>query len=237
VEGRSKKRIPLHLFCVRHLYNGWDKRVAQQVEFHIFDAEYVRKLRECDPATESHFSAYFERFILAKLRARKISMEMAEDVCQETLLRVLKSLRHGPGVSHPERFGAFVNAVSNNVLHELIHKESRHPLVDEDTPEPVDQAAAADAKLITEERKQMVAAVLEELTPKERDVLRLVFFEEADRHKISEVFEVDLDYLRVLLHRAKSKFQTAYIRRERMSQRTLALFFLCSALVLRITME
>ncbi|MGA3235508.1 MAG: sigma-70 family RNA polymerase sigma factor [Bryobacteraceae bacterium] len=207
------------------------------VEFHLFDAEYVRKLADGDAATESHFSAYFERFILTKLRARKVSVEMAEDVCQETLLRVLKSLRQGSGVSQPERFGAFVNAVSNNVFLELTHKQSRHVLVDEDTPEPVDKAAGAETKLITEERKQMVAAVLEELSPKEREILRLVFFEEADRRQISEQFQVDPDYLRVLLHRAKSKFQLAYSRRQRAFQRTVALFFLCNAMVLKITME
>jgi RNA polymerase sigma factor (sigma-70 family) len=207
------------------------------VEFHLFDAEYVRKLAEGDPATESHFSAYFAKFILTKMRARKVSVEMAEDVCQETLLRVLKSLRQGSGVSQPERFGAFVNAVSNNVLLELTHKQSRHALIDEDTPEPVDKGAGAESKLITEERKQLVAAVLDELLPKEREILRLVFFEEADRHKISEQFQVDPDYLRVLLHRAKSKFQVAYMRRERKFRPAVALFFLCNALVLKITTE
>jgi len=207
------------------------------VEFHLFDAEYVRKLADGDPATESHFSAYFEKFILTKMRTRKVSLEMAEDVCQETLLRVLKSLRQGSGVSQPERFGAFVNAVSNNVFLELTHKQSRHTLVDEDTPEPVDKAAGAETKLITEERKRMVAAVLEELLPKEREILRLVFFEEADRRQISEQFEVDPDYLRVLLHRAKSKFQLAYTRRQRTFQRTVTLFFLCNAMVLKITIQ
>src|SRR5580658_3605405 len=122
------------------------------VEFHLFDAEYVQKLADGDTATESHFSAYFERFILAKMRARKVSVEMAEDVCQETLLRVLKSLRQGSGVAQPERFGAFVNAVSNNVLLEFAHKESRHQPVEEDTPEPVDGGVHIDMALVTEER-------------------------------------------------------------------------------------
>jgi len=207
------------------------------VEFHLFDAEYVRKLADGDPATESHFSAYFEKFILTKMRARRVPVDMAEDVCQETMLRVLKSLRQGSGVSQPERFGAFVNAVSNNVFLELTHKQSRHTLVDEDTPEPVDKTAGAESKLITEERKQMVAAVLEELLPKEREILRLVFFEEVNRHQISERFQVDPDYLRVLLHRAKSKFQLAYTRRQRAFQRAGVLFILCNVIVLKITMK
>jgi RNA polymerase sigma-70 factor (ECF subfamily) len=188
------------------------------VEFHLFDSEYVRKLADGDPSTESHFSAYFGRFILTKLRARKVSREMAEDIRQETLLRVLKSLRQGSGVSQPERFGAFVNAVSNNVLLEFLHKDSRHPPVEGDTPEMPDSAVNIDVTLVTEERKRMVAEILDELPPKDRKILRMVFFEEADRQSIAEIFEVEPDYLRVLLHRAKSKFMAAYVRRDGMQR-------------------
>jgi RNA polymerase sigma factor (sigma-70 family) len=208
------------------------------VEFHLFDAEYVRKLAEGDQVTESHFSTYFGKFILTKLRARRVSVEMAEDICQETLLRVLKSLRQGSGVSHPERFGAFVNAISNNVLMEFMHKQSRHPLVDENSPEPVDKTVSIDVTIITEERKRLVAEVLAELPPKDRDILRMVFFEEADRHLVAETFKVDPDYLRVLLHRAKSKFHMAYNRRDRGPQRSVALLlFLLHVIVLKLTME
>ena len=97
------------------------------MEFHTFDASYVERLKEGDPATETHFSGYFRNFLSLKLRARRLAISMAEDVQQETMLRVLKALRHGSGVSHPERFGAFVNSVCNNVLLEFLHKESRQP--------------------------------------------------------------------------------------------------------------
>lgn len=207
------------------------------VEFHLFDAEYVGKLAEGDPATESHFSAYFGKFIMTKLRARKLSTEMAEDIRQETLLRVLKALRQGTGVSQPERFGAYVNAVSNNVMLEFMHKQSRHPLMDDDAPEPVDKTVSIDVTLVTEERKRLVAAVLAELPSKDREILRMVFFEEADRRLIAETFKVAPDYLRVLLHRAKSKFQAAYARRDRNLSRAVALFFLCNAIVLKLTIK
>ncbi len=207
------------------------------MEFHSFDSEYVRKLADGDPSTESHFSAYFGKFILTKLRARKVSMEMAEDIRQETLLRVLKSLRQGSGVSQPERFGAFVNAVSNNVMLEFLHKDARHPPVDEDTPELVDSAVTIDVTLVTEERKRMVAEVLAGLPHKDREILRMVFFEEADRQSIAETFHVEPDYLRVLLHRAKSKFHMAYSRRGRELQGVVALFIFCNAVVLKVTIR
>jgi RNA polymerase sigma-70 factor (ECF subfamily) len=183
------------------------------VEFHVFDADYVQRLAAGDPAAESHFGAYFEKFIFLKLRSRRVSPEMIEDVRQETLMRVLKALRQGSGVTHPERFGSFVNSVSNNVLMEMNHKQAKHPLMDEDTPEPMDDRVDLDATVITAERKRMVAGVLDEMPTKDREILRLVFFEDADRADICKRLKVDADYLRVLLHRAKAKFETAYMRK------------------------
>ncbi len=183
------------------------------MEFHVFDADYVKRLAAGDPATESHFGAYFEKFIFLKLRSRRVSPEMIEDVRQETLMRVLKTLRQGSGVTHPERFGSFVNSVSNNVLLEMNHKQSKHPLMEEGAPEPLDDRVDLDAAVITEERKRIVASVLDELSSKDREILRLVFFEDADRVDICKQLKVEADYLRVLLHRAKGKFESAYLRK------------------------
>jgi RNA polymerase sigma-70 factor, ECF subfamily len=183
--------------------------------FHSFDAEYLQRLAMRDSVTESHFCRYFEKLILNKLRARGVPREMAEDVSQETLLRVLKVVRRGAAITQPERFGAFVNTVSHNVLLEFGRQQGRHPMLDEHAKEQADQGPGADAALITEERQRMVAGVLDELPSKDREILRLVFFQEADRESIARKFNVELSYLRVLLHRAKTRFQAAYTRRDR----------------------
>ena len=185
------------------------------MEFHTFDAAYVRRLADGDPATEAHFSGYFRKFITLKLGARRLSVSLAEDIQQETMLRVLKALRQGSGVSQPERFGAFVNAVCNNVALEFLHKESRQPVGLENSPEPVDDRVDMDASLVTDERKQAVAAVMNGLASKDREILRLVFFEDADREEICRKLGVRAEYLRVLLHRAKEKFAQSYQQKRR----------------------
>jgi RNA polymerase sigma-70 factor, ECF subfamily len=208
------------------------------VEFHLFDADYVRLLAEGDPATESHFGTYFQKFIFLKLRSRRVTPEMIEDVQQETMLRVLKALRKGTGVTHPERFGSFVNSVSNNVLLEFHHKNSKHSSMEDDAPEPFDDRVDLDAAIITKERKRAVAAVLDELSPKDREILRLVFFEDLDRTAICKRLNVEPDYLRVLLHRAKAKFETAYVRKHstaRHAANLIFVVFLSNAFVSRLT--
>jgi RNA polymerase sigma factor (sigma-70 family) len=204
------------------------------LEFEQFDAEYVRKLTAGDPATEAHFSAYFEKFLSMKLRSRRIPPSMAEDVRQETLLRVLKTLRQGSGVSQPERFGGFVNSVCNNVLLEFSHRQARDGVPGEDPPDVADTRMDVNASLISDERKRLVGEILDELVPKDREILRLVFFEDADRKRISEEMKVEPDYLRVLLHRAKAKFHAAYVRKHgRLT--TPLLLFLCNAAGMKVT--
>src|SRR5437879_13545424 len=88
-------------------------------QFHSFDEDYLRRLASGDAVVEHHFSSYFGDLLLLKLRVRVRSPQLVEDIRQETLMRVLQIVRR-KGVDHPERFGAFVSAVCNNVMLELI---------------------------------------------------------------------------------------------------------------------
>lgn len=182
------------------------------MNFQSFNGEYVRRLTEGDPQVSEHFTSYFGELLSLKLRVRVRSPQLAEDIKQETLLRVLQTLRNKGGIEHPERFGAFVNAVSNNVMLELLRGERRHDQLDEGA-DPPDRSVDLDAPLVTGERKRHVAEVLAELPEKDRTLLRMVFLEEKDRADICREFKVDGEYLRVLLHRAKWRFRNLYSKR------------------------
>jgi len=51
------------------------------------------------------------------------------------------------------------------------------------------------------------------LPPRDSSLLYAVFIEERDRDEVCREFGVDRDYLRVLLHRAKQEFKTAFVKR------------------------
>jgi len=172
-----------------------------------FDSEYVNLLTNGDPAVEQHFSAYFGALLNIKLRRRFRSRDDIEDIRQDTLLRVLQTLRQKGGIDHPERLGAFVNAVCNNVMLEKFRDKARHPDADPDLPEPADRAVDLHGDLVAEERKRHVRMVLDELPEQDRRLLRLVFFEEAHRDEVCRSMNVDRDYLRVLLYRARTRFK------------------------------
>lgn len=177
------------------------------LEIQEFDAQYVNRLSEGDPATERHFTAYFGEFLRIKLRRRNWPTPDAEDICQKTFLRVWQTLREKGGLKQPESLGAFVNSVCNNIVHESYRDRIRNPSVDPADHEPVDRTIDMDGALIAQERKRLVQAVLDELPDADRKILRMIFWEEAPRDVICKEMNVDRDYLRVLLHRALARFK------------------------------
>lgn len=181
---------------------------ACAMEKQDFDAQYVIRLTEGDASVERHFTVYFGEFLRIKLHRRGWSAHEIEDIRQETFLRVLQVLRQKQGLEHPERLGAFVNSVCNNIILEFYKARARHQGFDLAENEPIDHTIDLDGSLLAEENKQMVRTVLGELPEADRKLLKMVFFEEADRDEICRTMNVDRGYLRVLLHRALTRFKT-----------------------------
>lgn len=178
------------------------------MERQTFDAAYVQRLKDGDPETQADFTRYFGDLLLFKLRARLRSPQLIEDVRQETFLRVFVTLRRG-GLQSPERLGAFVLSVCNNVMFEALRSEGRAAQMLENAPDPADDRIDVEADLVTAERKATVRAVLSTMPAKDRDLLRSVFLEEKDKDEVCREHRVDRQYLRVLLHRARNRFRTA----------------------------
>ena len=66
--------------------------------------------------------------------------------------------------------------------------------------------------MVTEERRQQVRRVLDELPSNDRELLRMVFYEGIDRADICRKLHVEPEYLRVLVHRAKSRFRECLLK-------------------------
>jgi RNA polymerase sigma-70 factor, ECF subfamily len=183
------------------------------LQFQAFDAPYVERLRSGDFRTQEHFVAYFSELIQLKLRARLRSPQAIEDVRQETFVRVFAALRSPGGVRQPERLGAFVNSICNNVLLEHYRSSSRSDSLDDEPqnelPDPVMDVLGAVAAKQMEEK---VREILDEMPERDRRILREVFLEERDKDEVCRDFGVDRDYLRVLLHRAKQSFKSLYLK-------------------------
>jgi RNA polymerase sigma-70 factor (ECF subfamily) len=151
--------------------------------------------------------------IQLKLRARLRTPQAIEDVRQETFARVFAALRTPDGIRQPERLGAFVNSICNNVLLEHYRASSRDSSIEDepeqDFPDPVIDVLGAVAARQMEEK---VRQILAEMPDRDRRLIRAVFLEERDKDEVCREFGVDRDYLRVLLHRAKQSFKSLYLK-------------------------
>jgi len=180
------------------------------VDFFAFDNAYVERLRNGDPFTEHHFVAYFEELLRIKLRARTLTADKVEDLRQETFIRVIAALHREGGVRQPERFGAFVNSICNNVLMEYYRSTGKNQQMDETHHEIADRVLDLEGMLVSKQTSARVRQILTEMSAKDRELLQAIFFDEKDKDVICRNFRVDRDYLRVLLHRAKDKFRALY---------------------------
>ena len=183
---------------------------AHCLDFHQFNETYLDALRAQDVTTEAHFVSYFSRILQNKLRRRLACPEHIKDVQQETLLRAWAAIRSQGGIRQPERFGAFVSSVCNNILRESYRSRSRTRALDDLQIDPTDQSMSPDDVLLAAETKKQVQQVLRQLTAKDRALLQAVFFEHRDKDEVCRELGVSRDYLRVLLHRAKQQFIGVY---------------------------
>lgn len=178
----------------------------------VFDAGYLDRLRAGDAATEQHFCEYFSELILLKLRTRGLVSQF-DDISQETFVRVLRTLRLPDGLRDPGALGAFVWSVCNNVILEHGRSQRSQPLVASDEPLDVldPGARSPEAQLALEEERLAVRAVIDGMTPRDRDVLAALLLDEEERDRLCAELGVTKDYLRVLLHRAKRTLRTRYL--------------------------
>ena len=195
-------------------YTSWHFTICEgrSLQLQSFDESYVERLQAGDFRTQEHFVAYFSELIQLKLRSRLNSPQAIEDVRQETFTRVFTALRDGK-IRQPDRLGAFVNSMCNNVLLEHYRANSRDDSLDDDEERDypatnVDIVGAIANKQMAEKIRE----ILDDMPERDRRLLREIFLEERDKDAVCRDFGVDRDYLRVLLHRAKQSFKSLYLK-------------------------
>jgi RNA polymerase sigma-70 factor, ECF subfamily len=185
------------------------------VQFHAFDKHYLEQLSSGDFRTQEHFVSYFSELIRLKLSKRLHSRSEVDDARQETFARVFAALRKPDGIREPERLGAFVNSVCNNVLLECYRSASHEATSDDEEAEAniPDPAISVVDVIANRQTQKNVREILDQLQEKDRRLIKEVFFEERDKDEVCRDFGVDREYLRVLLHRAKKSFKSMYLKR------------------------
>jgi RNA polymerase sigma-70 factor (ECF subfamily) len=169
------------------------------MELGRFDREYVRRLTMSDQATEADFVSHFVPRLRLWFHASGIGSPIADDLIQETMLQVISTIRHG-AVIKPGYMDAYVFGVCRSLSQQTLKSHG---------PENSDGALTLPEPNLNDDstRRQREVSdtmrhVLDNMPPREREILAAVFIAERDKDAICRDFGVTRDYLRVLLHRA-----------------------------------
>ncbi|MGB7866424.1 MAG: sigma-70 family RNA polymerase sigma factor [Candidatus Sulfotelmatobacter sp.] len=185
------------------------------MQIHAVDRHYLEQLSSGDFRIQEHFVSYFSELIRLKLSKRLHSRSEVEDARQETFARVFAALRKPDGIREPERLGAFVNSVCNNVLLEYYRSAAQEATSDDEEAEAniPDPAVSVVDIIANRQTQRNVREILDQLQEKDRRLIKEVFLEERDKDEVCRDLGVDREYLRVLLHRAKKSFKSIYLKR------------------------
>jgi RNA polymerase sigma-70 factor (ECF subfamily) len=177
----------------------------------IRDGELAAAARQRDASVEA---ALYERFgarIYFLALGELGSKEDAEDVRDETILRVIQALRQDK-LRSPDSLPAFVVGVALNVIRE--HRRQTRNLQQFDGREvEVAGGPSPEAAFLDEETGRAFREVARGLKPREREFLRLYYYEEWPKEAIARALGIKVERLRLMKSRALKRFRDAYRKR------------------------
>ena len=131
--------------------------------------------------------------------------EEAEEVAQDTFIKVFKSLSKFKGDS---KFSTWIYKVTYNSCLDRLKKNKKEQLkvaIDEYTEHQVKTIDNALENMVEEERQKAIKACLELLPPDDSFLLTLYYFEEQSLDEIAKVVGLTANNVKVKLFRSRKK--------------------------------
>lgn len=137
----------------------------------------------------------------------------AEDVVQETLIRVWNKREEWSGISSAEAY--CLTACRNMALDRInrIGRKNEEPL-GEQVQVSTDASAAPDEQLIAKERTEIVETLLDRLPEIQRTIMELREVEGKSYKEIADLLALTEEQVKVNLFRARRRIRTAYLQIE-----------------------
>ena len=170
------------------------------------DEELVRRVGAGDPAAvQTLVARKLPRILALAVRMLGDATE-AEDVAQETFLRIWRhasSWRRGNA-----RFDSWIHRVTLNLCYDRLRR--RREWVTDDLPEMVDPSTLPDAH--PQEDALRVEQALQGIAPRQREAIVLVYYQEMSNVEAAATLEISVDALESLLSRGRRSLQTILAR-------------------------
>lgn len=177
------------------------------------DVELVASIQSGHSGAEAAlYEKYAARVYHLALRESRLPHD-AEDVRAETFLRVLQAIRAN-SLRSPAALASFILGTTRNVLHELFQRRKQAGITKE--PEAADLSTPSHEKqFLDAEVQNAIERTIVRLKPRERELLRMHFYEELPTQEIARRAGIAPERVRLVKSRALKHFREYYWRLSR----------------------
>lgn len=180
---------------------------------------------ECSKGDMSAFELLVRRYQDALVNYINFTINdyhRAEDLAQETFLRVFKSAsRYKPKSTFKSWLYTIATNLSRNELRNRARRKTYYleDLVDEDedvyqSEFLIDTRLQPDILYEKKERQQLIKRTLDQLPENQRVALTLVTYQELSYEEISEILNCSIGAVKSLIHRARQNLKKLLIKTE-----------------------
>jgi RNA polymerase sigma-70 factor (ECF subfamily) len=133
----------------------------------------------------------------------------AEDVAQETFLRVWKQAEHWR--SDGAKFDTWLHKVAINLCYDRLR--TRKDYSDENAPEMIDPALIPEQRLDKSQQGDVISIALAALPNRQREALVLQYYQELSNIEAADLMGVSVDALESLLSRARRNMRALLVEK------------------------
>jgi len=160
----------------------------------------------------------YEKKILAYIsRSTSVSPEHAEDILQETFLKVYKNMN---GFDSSLKFSSWIYRIAHNEIVNFYRKNKKETLTVSmeanlyatEMPAYINDVIDIRDVILTDEKNIQIKESLLTLSPKYRDIIVLRYLEEKDYTEISDILKIPLGTVATRINRAKNKLKKIIIK-------------------------
>lgn len=179
----------------------------------LADSDLVSSVEQGDKLAEGTlYEKYSERLYFLAL-SELHSREDAEDVRAETFIRVLQALRQGK-LRKPESLASFIVGIALNVIRESRRGRLGTESLTDREGDLAGEASPEDV-FLDHEVSISIAAAAKHLKAREREFLRMYYYEELPREEIARALGIKEERLRLIKSRALQRFREIYTKVKR----------------------
>lgn len=174
------------------------------------ETNLIQKIRDGNTHAFSELVDAYKNLVYTLAYRMLGNREEAEEVSQDTFIKIFKSLSHFKGDS---KFSTWIYRVTYNTCLDRIKQNKRNNIfVDIDHVKNIAFVNMNNAldKMVQEERRALIKKCLNSLPAHDGGLLTLFYFEEQSLAEMEKTLDIPVSTIKVQLHRARKKLAKVF---------------------------